>query len=47
VVYRPITDMPPIQSALIWRANEETTAIRAFAEAARDTLTDRVATDPS
>jgi DNA-binding transcriptional LysR family regulator len=38
VVYRPITDMPPIESALTWLASGETTAIRAFADAARDTL---------
>jgi hypothetical protein len=38
VVYRPITDMPPIESALTWLAGEETAAIRAFADAARETL---------
>ena len=38
VVYRPITDMPPIESALTWLASEQTTAVRAFADAARDTL---------
>jgi DNA-binding transcriptional LysR family regulator len=38
VTYRPITDMPPIESALAWLASEETAAIRAFAQAARDTL---------
>jgi hypothetical protein len=38
VVYRPITDMPPIESALVWLASEETAAIRAFADAVRDTL---------
>jgi DNA-binding transcriptional LysR family regulator len=41
VTYRPITDMPPIDSALVWRASEETAAIRAFAQAAHDTLSDR------
>jgi DNA-binding transcriptional LysR family regulator len=38
VTYRPITDMPPIESALAWLASEENAAIRAFAQAARDTL---------
>jgi DNA-binding transcriptional LysR family regulator len=37
VTYRPITDMPPIESALAWLASEETAAIRAFAQAAGDT----------
>ena len=40
VVYRPITDMPPIESALVWLASEETAAIRAFADAAREILGD-------
>jgi DNA-binding transcriptional LysR family regulator len=38
VTYRPITDMPPIESALTWLAQEETAAVRAFARAAHDTL---------
>ncbi len=42
VAYRPITDMPPIESALTWLASEETTAIRAFAQAARDILGNRI-----
>lgn len=38
VVYRPIVDMPPIESALTWLASEETVTIRAFAQAAQDSL---------
>ncbi|HZE05386.1 MAG TPA: LysR family transcriptional regulator [Solirubrobacteraceae bacterium] len=38
ITYRPITDMPPIESALAWLASEETAATRAFTQAARDTL---------
>jgi hypothetical protein len=30
--------MPPIESALVWLASEETAAIRAFADAVRDAL---------
>jgi DNA-binding transcriptional LysR family regulator len=42
VTYRPISDMPPIESALTWLATEETAAIHAFAQAARDTLSDQL-----
>lgn len=42
IVYRPITDMPPVESALVWLASEETAAIRAFAEAAQRTVGDRL-----
>jgi DNA-binding transcriptional LysR family regulator len=41
ITYRPIADMPPIESALTWLAGAETAAIGAFAQAARDTLGDR------
>jgi DNA-binding transcriptional LysR family regulator len=41
VTYRPITDMPPIESALAWVASEGTAAVDALAEAARDTLSER------
>jgi DNA-binding transcriptional LysR family regulator len=40
VTYRPITDMPPIESALTWLAEQESAVIRAFAQAARDALGD-------
>ncbi len=43
VAYRPITDMPPIESALTWLASAETTAIRAFAEVASEILQNRIA----
>jgi DNA-binding transcriptional LysR family regulator len=45
IAYRPITDMPPVESALIWLASQETAAILAFAKAAGDVLGDRPAGD--
>lgn len=36
VVYIPIRDAPPIQSALVWRTANETPAVRSLAEAATD-----------
>jgi len=39
--------MPPIESALIWLASQETAAIRAFADTAREALKNRFSTDPS
>lgn len=43
VAYRPISDMPPIESALTWLDSRETTAIRAFAQAASDILDSAIA----
>lgn len=43
VAYRPISDMPLIESALTWLASQETSAIRAFAHAASEILDDRIA----
>ena len=40
VTYRPIIDMPPIESALAWLVSEETATVRALAQAARDALPD-------
>lgn len=37
IVYVPIRDMPPTESALAWLTDEETSAIRAFADAAATT----------
>jgi hypothetical protein len=41
MVYVSVTDMPPMQAALIWLTDEETSAIRAFADAARETMSER------
>jgi DNA-binding transcriptional LysR family regulator len=38
VTFVPIRDMPPMNAGLVWRAPRETAAIRAFAQAAKDTL---------
>jgi DNA-binding transcriptional LysR family regulator len=38
IVYVPITDLPPVEAALIWLTGSETPAIQAFAEATRDVL---------
>jgi DNA-binding transcriptional LysR family regulator len=43
VTYRPVTDMPPIESALTWLVGEESAAIRAFAQACSDVLGSRFA----
>jgi hypothetical protein len=41
IIYVPISDMPPVESALIWLTDEETAAMRAFAQAAREVLDKR------
>jgi DNA-binding transcriptional LysR family regulator len=41
VTYRPIRDMAPIESALVWPVSEENAAIRAFAQACSDVLGSR------
>jgi DNA-binding transcriptional LysR family regulator len=47
IAYRPIADIRPVESALIWLASGETAAILALAEAARDVLGDRFTADLS
>jgi DNA-binding transcriptional LysR family regulator len=38
ITYIPIVDMPPCDAGLVWRASEETPAIRAFAAVAREVV---------
>jgi DNA-binding transcriptional LysR family regulator len=38
VTFVPISDMPPMNAGLVWRAAAQTAAIRAFAQAAEDAL---------
>jgi DNA-binding transcriptional LysR family regulator len=38
VTFVPIRDMPSMNSGLVWRAAQQSAAIRAFAQAAKDTL---------
>ena len=40
VTYVPIVDLPPSHAGLVWRTEDETLAIRAFAKAARDVIGD-------
>ncbi|TDC70747.1 LysR family transcriptional regulator, partial [Streptomyces hainanensis] len=40
VVYVPFSDSPPLRWALLWRANNATARVRAFAEAARQLVDD-------
>jgi DNA-binding transcriptional LysR family regulator len=41
VVVVPIPELPPSSAGLVWRTNGETAAVRAFAEAAREVLSER------
>ncbi|HMI70891.1 MAG TPA: LysR family transcriptional regulator [Solirubrobacteraceae bacterium] len=38
ITYIPIVDLPPCDAGLVWRASEETPAIRAFAAVAREVV---------
>jgi DNA-binding transcriptional LysR family regulator len=45
VTFVPIRDLPPMSAGLVWRAGRETPAIRAFAQAAADTVSSMMPVD--